>query len=51
VLMSQVAQTAVATAHLTVQARLARWLLMVQDRAGSDQCKRRGGPIWRCLKG
>jgi CRP-like cAMP-binding protein len=37
VLMSQVAQTAVAAAHLTVQARLARWLLMVQDRAGSDQ--------------
>jgi CRP-like cAMP-binding protein len=37
VLMSQVAQTSVATAHLTVQARLARWLLMVQDRVGSDQ--------------
>ncbi|WP_244421607.1 Crp/Fnr family transcriptional regulator [Allomesorhizobium alhagi] len=37
VLISQVAQTAVAAAHLTVQARLARWLLMVQDRVGSDQ--------------
>jgi CRP-like cAMP-binding protein len=37
VLMSQVAQTAVASAHLTVQGRLARWLLMVQDRVGSDQ--------------
>jgi CRP-like cAMP-binding protein len=36
VLMSQVDQTAVAAAHLTVQARLARWLLMVQDRVGSD---------------
>ncbi len=37
VLMSQVAQTAVVSAHLTVQGRLARWLLMVQDRVGSDQ--------------
>jgi CRP-like cAMP-binding protein len=37
VLMSQVAQTAAASVHLTVQGRLARWLLMVHDRVGSDQ--------------
>lgn len=37
VLMSQVGQTAVASAHLAVKARLARWLLMVQDRVGSDR--------------
>jgi CRP-like cAMP-binding protein len=37
VLTSQVAQTAVAATHFTVRARLARWLLMVQDRVGSDQ--------------
>lgn len=36
-LMAQIANTALANASLTVEERLARWLLMCADRIGSDE--------------
>ncbi len=37
VFLTQTAQTAVANARLTLEGRLARWLLMTQDRLGQSQ--------------
>jgi len=37
VFLIQTAQTAVANARLTLEGRLARWLLMTQDRLGQDK--------------
>lgn len=36
-LIVQIAQTAYANAHFTLEARLARWVLMTQDRTGGDE--------------
>ncbi|WP_394888778.1 Crp/Fnr family transcriptional regulator [Mesorhizobium sp. AaZ16] len=37
VLLVQTSQTALANSHLTLEKRLARWLLMVHDRVGRDE--------------
>lgn len=37
VMLAQVTQTALANSHLTVEKRLARWLLMMHDRVGRDE--------------